>query len=163
MSADCRLTVTVRPARDAEEIEAAKRLRLQVFCEEQGVTREEELDGLDDEAAHIVALDDSGAGPGREAEEPALIVVATCRLRFEGATCKLERMAVGERFRKLGVGARLLAGAEAEALERGAERIVLHAQTWAQEFYAAGGYRSEGPLFMDARIEHVRMTKELSG
>jgi len=151
LSADCRLTVTVRPARDADEVEAAKRLRIRVFCDEQGVDPDEELDGLDDAATHIVALDESG-------------VVATCRLRFlDGGVCKLERMAVERRLRGLGVGAKLLAAAEAEALERGVKEMALNAQTSAQEFYAAGGYSPEGPLFMEARIEHVRMTKALTG
>ena len=49
LSADCRLTVTVRTARDAAEVEAARDLRVRVFCDEQGVDPGEELDGLDDE------------------------------------------------------------------------------------------------------------------
>jgi predicted GNAT family N-acyltransferase len=148
LSADCRRTVTVRPARDADEIAAAKRLRLRVFCEEQGVDPDEELDGLDDEATQIVALDESG-------------VIATCRLRFPDGGCKLERMAVEGRVRGLGVGGRLLAGAEAVAGERGARTVVLNAQTRARDFYAARGYVAEGELFMEAGIEHVRMTKRL--
>jgi predicted GNAT family N-acyltransferase len=109
LSPDCRLTVTVRPTRDAAEVDAAQQLRLRVFCDEQGVPREIELDGLDDDAIQVVALDDSG-------------VIATCRLRFvdRGATCKLERMAVESRVRSLGVGGRLLAGAEDSARAEGA-------------------------------------------
>jgi predicted GNAT family N-acyltransferase len=149
LSADCRLAVTMRVARDEAEIETAKRLRLRVFCEEQGVSPEEELDGLDDDAIHVVGLDESG-------------VIATCRLRFvEDGTCKLERMAIDERLRGLGVGAKLLAGAEGEARERGASTIVLNAQRRAEGFYAANGYLAEGGTFMSAEIEHVRMTKEI--
>ena len=150
MSADCRLTLTVREARDAADVEAAKRLRLEVFCEEQGVDRDEELDGLDDEATHVVALDEKG-------------VQATCRLRFLGEDCKLERMAVARRLRGLGAGARLLEESERIARERGASRMVLNAQTRAQGFYAGAGYGPEGELFMEANIEHVRMTKPLDG
>ena len=149
MSADCRLTVTVRPACDAGEIEAAMDLRVRVFCGEQGVSREEELDGLDEQSTQIVALDESG-------------VIATCRLRFpEGGTCKLERMAVEQRLRELGVGARLLAGAESEAGERGASTMLLHAQRRAERFYASSGYVAEGDTFLSAGIEHVRMRKVL--
>jgi predicted GNAT family N-acyltransferase len=159
LSADCRLTVTVREARDAAEVEAAMRLRDRVFLDEQGVSREEEFDGLDDEAVQIVAVDEKG-------------VVATCRLRFGGSpggddlkpgTCKLERMAVEKRARGLGVGARLLAGAEREAAARGAELMVANAQTRAQGFYAGGGFEPEGELFMEAGIEHVKMAKALQG
>lgn len=148
MSAGCRLAVTVRPARVAEEVEAAKDLRVRVFCEEQGVDADEELDDLDAVATHIVALDEKG-------------VLATCRLRFIDGACKLERMAVDARARGLGVGARLLAGAEGAALDAGAPGMVLNAQTRAQGFYEANGYRPEGELFMEANIEHVRMTKPL--
>jgi predicted GNAT family N-acyltransferase len=121
---------------------------MRVFCDEQGVSREEELDGLDDEALQIVAVDESG-------------VVATCRLRGLGAEWKLERMAVEARVRGLGVGARLLAGAEDEARARGAEQMVLHAQIRAAPFYAAKGYAPEGERFMDAGIEHIAMRKAL--
>lgn len=146
----CRLTLTARGARNADEIEAAKLLRVRVFCDEQGVPRDEELDGLDDAATHVVALDESG-------------VVATCRLRFSARDCKLERMAVDSRLRRLGVGASLLEAAESVAAERGAERVALHAQTRAREFYAAAGYEAEGELFVEAEIEHVLMTKSLRG
>jgi len=148
LSADSRLTLTVRPARDATEVEAAMDLRARVFCDEQGVSREKELDGLDAEALQIVALDESG-------------VIATCRLRDLGAEWKLERMAVEARVRGLGVGARLLAGAEDEARARGAEQMVLHAQIRAEPFYAANGYAPEGEWFMDAGIEHIAMRKAL--
>jgi predicted GNAT family N-acyltransferase len=161
LSADCRLSVTLRPARDAAEVEAAKGLRLRVFCDEQGVAREEELDGLDDAALHLLALDESG-------------VIATCRLRFptarpeakprtqpDGRACKLERMAVEQRLRGLGVGAKLLAAAEEEARARGLGTMVLNAQVRVQDFYASQGYRPEGDRFMEARIEHVRMRKLL--
>ncbi len=156
MSADCRLTVTVRQARDAAEVADALALRVRVFCDEQGVSHEEELDGLDDEATLLVALDDRG-------------VVATCRLRFvdEGGApesaydCKLERMVVDQRARGHGGGRRLLDRAEEVARERGARRMVLGAQTRAQGFYAGAGYEAEGGIFLDAGIEHVRMTKPL--
>ena len=123
-------------------------LRVRVFCDEQGVSREEELDGLDDEALQIVALDESG-------------VVATCRLRDLGAEWKLERMAVEARVRGLGVGASLLVGAEAEARTRGAEQMVMHAQIRAEPFYAATGYPGEGAVFMAAGSEHIAMRKAL--
>jgi predicted GNAT family N-acyltransferase len=149
LSADCRLTVTVRATLDPAEIEAALQLRVRVFVDEQKVDVSEELDGLDDGATQIVGIDESG-------------VIATCRLRYpEAGACKLERMAVDRRFRGLGVGARLLAGAEDEARRAGAGTIVLGSQLRAQEFYGSNGYAPEGEPFMDAGIEHIRMTKSL--
>jgi predicted GNAT family N-acyltransferase len=149
LTADCRLTITVRPARDAAEVEAAMDLRVRVFVDEQGVDAEEELDELDDQSVQIVGLDDTG-------------VIATCRLRDLGdGDWKLERMAVDPRLRRLGVGARLLEGAEREARDRGARQMVLHAQRRAEAFYASQGYLAEGDTFLEAEIEHVRMRKAL--
>jgi predicted GNAT family N-acyltransferase len=141
--------VTVRPARDAAEIEAAMDLRVRVFVGEQGVHPEKEMDDLDDESTQIVGLDE-----GR--------VIATCRLRDVGeGTWKLERMAVERRLRKLGVGSRLLAGAEEEARAEGAREMLLHAQLGAEAFYASNGYVAEGDTFLEAEIEHVAMRKAL--
>ena len=70
-------------------------------------------------------------------------------------------MAVEARLRKLGVGAKLLAGAEDEARAEGARELVLNAQRRAEPFYASKGYVSEGDTFLDAGIEHVRMRKAL--
>ena len=124
-------------------------LRVEVFVDEQGVDPGEELDDLDAESSQIVALDESA-------------VIATCRLRYpEEAVCKLERMVVKWPYRKQGVGASLLARAEAEAREHGASTMVLNAQRRAEAFYAANGYVAEGQPFLDAGIEHVRMTKAL--
>jgi predicted GNAT family N-acyltransferase len=151
LNTDCRLTVTVRPARGRADVDAAMDLRVRVFVDEQGVDPEEELDELDDESLQIVGLDETG-------------VIATCRLRdLGGGAWKLERMAVDRRLRGQGVGARLLAGAEGEARERGAREMVLHAQRRAQPFYSAHGYLSEGKPFFEAEIEHVRMRKSLGG
>jgi len=151
LSADCRLTLTVRPARDAAEVKAAMDLRVRVFVDEQGVDPGEEVDELDEESLQIIGLDDTG-------------VIATCRVRELGAEeWKLERMVVDRRVRGLRVGGRLLTGAEGEARRRGARQMVLHAQRRAQPFYAAHGYAAEGDTFLDAEIEHVRMRKELGG
>jgi predicted GNAT family N-acyltransferase len=130
-------------------VRAARELRIEVFCDEQGVPLELELDGKDDESTQMVALDESG-------------IVATCRLRYpDPGACKLERMVVAKRLRGLGVGARLLAGCEDEARRAGAGTMVLNSQLRAQPFYAANGYEPEGETFMDADIEHIRMTKAL--
>jgi predicted GNAT family N-acyltransferase len=141
--------VTVRRARDPAEFEEAMNLRMRVFVDEQGVSPEEELDEFDQEATQLVAVDESG-------------VIATCRLRdFEPGVWKLERMAVDARVRGLGVGGRLLAGAEEEARAAGARQMLLHAQRRAEAFYASHDYVPEGATFMDAGIEHIAMRKAI--
>jgi predicted GNAT family N-acyltransferase len=70
-------------------------------------------------------------------------------------------MVVDARQRKLGVGGRLMEWAEQEARAKGAKTMVLNSQLSAQAFYGSRGYEPEGETFMDADIEHVRMTKAL--
>jgi predicted GNAT family N-acyltransferase len=141
--------VEVRPARSDDEVEAALQLRLRVFSGEQGIAREAELDGLDPEATHIVAL--------RQGEP-----VGTCRLRFPGGTCKLERMAVDPNFRGRGLGTRLADASEQEASAHGATEVVLHAQRQVEGFYAGCGYVAEGDTFLEEGIPHVLMRKALT-
>ena len=138
----------VRPARDQSEVDAALALRHDVFCIEQGVSLEEELDGRDDEALHLVAVE-GGA------------VVATCRLLAEGSEVKLGRMAVATAHRGRRLAAALLVETDARARALGARRIVLGAQLTAQAVYERAGYAPYGDVFLDAGIEHVMMGKPL--
>lgn len=138
----------IRPARDQSEVDAALALRYDVFCIEQGVSLDEERDGRDDEALHIVAVD-GGA------------VVATCRLLEEGSEVKLGRMAVATSHRGRRLAAALLVEADVRARELGARRIVLAAQLTAQAVYERAGYAPYGDVFLDAGIDHVMMGKPL--
>jgi predicted GNAT family N-acyltransferase len=68
-------------------------------------------------------------------------------------------MAVAAEARRSGIGRRLMAAAEAEARDRGAAEVVLHAQRQAEPFYAACWYRAEGDTFEEEGIPHVVMRK----
>jgi predicted GNAT family N-acyltransferase len=138
----------VRPARDQSEIDAALALRYEVFCVEQGVSLEEERDGLDGESLHLVVVDDGK-------------IVGTCRLLLVGSEVKLGRMAVAASHRGRGLAAELLVEADARSHELRAERIALAAQLTAQALYERAGYAPYGDVFLDAGIEHVMMGKAL--
>lgn len=137
----------VRRASGPDEVAAAIALRAAVFVDEQGVPLEEDLDGRDGEALHLVAVADDGT------------VVGTCRLLTDGTTLRLGRMAVAPAARRRGLGLRLLELADAEAGASGAERTVLAAQLTALGLYERAGYTARGGVFLDAGIEHVWMEK----
>jgi predicted GNAT family N-acyltransferase len=141
--------IEVRPTRDEAEVAAALALREEVFCGEQGVSLAEERDGRDEEALHLVVVDDG-------------VVVATCRLLVEGTTVKLGRMAVARTRRGLGLARALITEAEGRARALGADRMALAAQLNAQALYDRAGYDAYGDVFLDAGIEHVMMSKALS-
>jgi len=129
---------------------AALALREAVFCDEQGVPRELEVDGLDPVARHLVAVDE----PGGE-------VVGTLRLLRDGDTAKVGRVAVRRSWRRRGVASRMLEMAVERAQGEGCTRARLAAQMQATEVYAGVGFAVESEPFQEAGIEHVWMGREL--
>lgn len=142
-------TFEIRRVRTRQELAAAMALRYDVFCGEQGVPRSEERDGRDHDALHLVALDDGGR------------TIGTCRLVFVGRTVQFSRLAVAPTARRRGVATALLRVADEQTRAGGANRLVLHAQTYARTLYERHGYEPRGPEFTEAGIEHVAMEKVL--
>ncbi|MEA2246280.1 MAG: hypothetical protein QOH46_809 [Solirubrobacteraceae bacterium] len=141
--------IEVRPARGAAELSAALALRHEVFVVEQRVPREEEYDGADEQALHLVALE---AGQ----------VVGTCRLIVDRDTVTIGRVAVAAAARRRGLASRLLAEAEEHTRALGARRIALAAQTGALALYEQAGYTAYGERFLDAGIDHLMMEKDIA-
>lgn len=145
------MSFEVRRPRDPAELDAARALRVEVFVHEQGVPLEEEIDAADEEALHLVAVDEDG------------VVQATCRVLTEGDDAmRVGRLCVRRNARRQGVGAALLAEAEREARAAGAGRMVMNAQTSAMSLYAANGYEPRGEPFDEVGIEHLAMEKTLA-
>lgn len=119
--------------------EAAGRIRLEVFVEEQQVPLEEELDVRDAQCLHAVAYDADGQAMG------------TGRLLPDG---HIGRMAVRKPWRGQGVGSLLLTALMDAARRRGDAEVVLDAQMHARAFYARHGFVEEGETFMDAGMPH---------
>jgi predicted GNAT family N-acyltransferase len=138
----------IRRVRTRSELQAAMDLRYQVFCLEQGVPRNEERDGRDYDALHLIAVEDER-------------LLGTCRLVFVGTTVQFSRLAVARPARRRGVATALLRAADEETLAGGANRLVLHAQTYARSLYDQAGYVTRGREFTEAGIEHVAMEKVL--
>lgn len=123
-------------------------IRHEVFVREQHVPIEEELDERDAVCVHAVAYDADGTPVG------------TGRLLPDG---HIGRMAVRRSQRGRGVGAMLLNRLVEEARRRGHAQVELAAQLHAQAFYAAHGFVTEGPVFLDAGIDHIHMRRKLTG
>jgi predicted GNAT family N-acyltransferase len=138
------VTISCQPARAPAEAVAIRR---RVFIEEQGVPEPDELDGHDAERTHFLARDAAGRAIG-----------CAC-LRPYGAQHKVERVAVLPELRGTGLGRELMSAVEAHAREVGARGLVLHAQASVVAFYEKLGWRSSGPRFFEAGIEHQKMEK----
>jgi predicted GNAT family N-acyltransferase len=142
--------VEVRWAASPTELEGAIAVREQVFCVEQGVSREEELDGLDGDASHIVAL----APGGTE-------VIGTTRLRIGGSQARVGRVAVTREWRERGIASQMLELALERARDRGCESARLAAQIQATGVYQRAGFAVESEPFEEAGIAHVWMGRSL--
>jgi len=140
----------IRWAAGREDLQGAIRVREAVFCQEQGVPIEEELDGLDEEALHLVAL----APEDRR-------VIGTLRLLFDGEVVKVGRVAVDASWRRRGIAARMLALALVRAAAEGSRTARLAAQLEAVELYEKAGFAVQSEVFQEAGIDHVWMGRGL--
>jgi predicted GNAT family N-acyltransferase len=119
----------------------ASPIRFTVFCEEQGVPRDIELDEQDSTSVHAVVFD---------GETP----VATGRLLPDG---HIGRMAVLKGWRNRGVGGLMLQKLIECAKARGYREVALSAQVHAVPFYRAHGFGEEGSEYLEAGIRHQAM------
>jgi putative N-acetyltransferase (TIGR04045 family) len=135
---------------DPGEMRGASDVREEVFCREQGVPREDELDGRDEQALHMVAIE-----PERRQ------VIGTLRLLLDGEVAKVGRVAVEREWRRHGIAARMLESAIERARELGCVRALLAAQLQATGVYERAGFLVESEPFEEAGIVHVWMGQQL--
>jgi predicted GNAT family N-acyltransferase len=139
--------VNVRDADFAADFASIRFVRTAVFIDEQRVPLELEFDDRDALCRHVLAL---------EGERP----IGTGRIDV-GYGGKIGRVAVLESARRNGVGNAIMARLHEIAREQGLTRLWCHAQLTAVPFYEHLGYRSLGPVFDEAGIDHVRMECDL--
>jgi predicted GNAT family N-acyltransferase len=124
----------------------ARRIRIEVFVDEQGIALDLEFDAEDASSLHAVASTSAG------------LAVGTARLLADG---HIGRVAVTREARGQGVGRILLLKLMAAARERGQREVELFSQVSAQQFYQRYGFQVVGPPFDDAGIPHVTMRARL--
>jgi predicted GNAT family N-acyltransferase len=133
-----------------EQLSGALKVRRQVFVNEQGISEEEEYDGYDEKALHMVVRDDGGS------------IVGTARVRFLASNqAKIERMAVLKPFRRQCIGSRIIAFLGEQLGNQQVEYLILHAQLSAVTFYKSCGFQEVGETFEEAGISHIKMEKQL--
>jgi len=141
----------LRWAATSEDLQKALRVREQVFCREQGVPREVEIDGCDETALHLVAVEPEGER-----------VIGTLRLLLGGGVAKVGRVAVERDWRRRGIASRMLDLALARARERGCQQALLASQLDATGLYERAGFAVESDPFEEAGIAHVWMGRRLT-
>jgi predicted GNAT family N-acyltransferase len=120
-------------------------IRGKVFIEEQQVAEEIERDDKDDIATHFLLTHND-------------IALACGRMLPDG---KVGRLAVLKEHRGQGLGRRLLDYIINHARLHGMNRLYLHAQAHAADFYLDAGFFHCGEPFEEAGIPHVAMDLEI--
>jgi ElaA protein len=136
--------VRIKRVRSAKDLERAYAIRMRVFVNEQNVPAEIEMDADDQRAIHLLATLSGKA-------------VGTARVVVRRGNAKIGRMAVLKRYRKKGIGRKLLQRAVKTAIKSGARRVYLNAQVPVISFYEALHFLAVGPVFDEAGIPHRKM------
>ncbi len=132
-----------------QDIVTCHALRRVVFIEEQGVAEDLEVDGLDDQAKHILAMLDGRA-------------VGCARLLTHGDVGKIGRVCVLADQRGTGLGAAIMRVAvDVCRTMPGVVKVKLGAQIHALQFYERLGFVPYGDVYDDAGIPHRDMVLAL--
>src|ERR1700710_320351 len=116
-------TISIRIARDPNDLMLVTAIRAAVYLAEQDCPLEEEFDGNDMVAAHFI---------GFIGKEPA----ACLRVRFFGEFAKVERLAVGHQFRRSRVSFKLVQASFDYIKRKGFKKVYGHAQDRLINFWA---------------------------
>jgi predicted GNAT family N-acyltransferase len=136
--------IQVNKVKTKSEIDTIFKIRNQVFVIEQMVDAAEEYDDDDEKCTHFIAYNNG-------------VACGTARWRFKDkGIIKLERFAVLKEYRNTGVGAALVKAVLNDLPY--ANKIMLHAQLHAVPFYEKMGFKSYGPQFEEAGIQHFAMS-----
>lgn len=135
----------IRLAQTKKEILDHLFIRGQVFIIEQAIDYAIEFEGDDALCDLFVCYMDG-------------VPVGAARLKGN----KVGRVATLNEYRYHGIGRAMMDFIEDYAKQKGRNVLKLHAQKPVEDFYLRLGYVSEGPIFYEADIPHVLMTKKLT-
>jgi predicted GNAT family N-acyltransferase len=136
-------TIEVKKVVNSEDFESVFSIRKTVFVVEQKCPADIEFEN-EEISHHFLAF--ANGKP-----------VGTCRWRKTENGYKCERFAVLKDYRSYGIGSELLKTLLND-LPDDATYIYLHAQLTAMGLYAKMGFEAEGNMFVEAGIQHFKMT-----
>ena len=141
-----------------------KKIREQVFIQEQNVPVELEWDDLDKKAFHVLAevhFNDKEVGAeivDNKIVNSKKLAIGTARIIINNKQAHIGRMAVLSDWRGKGVGSEILLRCINECKKQSVEKIVLNAQIYVTQFYQKAGFKISSDEFLDAGIAHKQMT-----
>ena len=120
-------------------------IRYEVFVDEQKVPEKLEIDGLDNEAKHVLAFVDC-------------VPIGTGRILSDG---HIGRVAVLKDYRGLGIGKLIMKELIKWAHDLSLEKVWLSSQWHAHSFYLDFGFVCVDEIYKEAGIDHIKMYRVL--
>ena len=107
-------------------------------------------DNLEEASIHLMGVTSEGK------------ILACGRLHLNTSEeAQIRYMGVSEDLRRYGIGSKMIKKLEEEAINQGANQIMLNARENAVAFYKSLGYFEVGPYESDIQIPHTRMEKKI--
>lgn len=131
------------------EYDLVKKIRTEVFTNEQGADAQGEFDCYDNSAEYALLFDDNTA-------------IATARLVKAESGCKIGRIAVLKQYRGQGLGDEIVRAVVQRAFNSGTQRVFVDAQNYAVGFYEKIGFKIIGDEITDRGLPHIPMCLERS-
>lgn len=154
------MTIQLFEGNISESLKVAFSIRRTVFIEGQDVPEEDDFDGLDESATHILAVNE-----GKKAVGTARFRVTEKHQNNSPKKIKLERFAVLEEHRGEKIGQRMVEFAlqkiQKKEEYKTVETIYLHAQLAAVSLYERCGFEKYGDIFEESGIMHYKMIYRL--
>ncbi|KAL0222903.1 hypothetical protein P9112_002293 [Eukaryota sp. TZLM1-RC] len=136
-----------------ELLQKAFDIRTTVFVDEQQVPEEEEIDDDDYSPStyhYLLNHNDVPIGTARSLHS------------LDNCSAKIGRVAILKSHRNKGYGKYLIESILTNLKSMGIAMVSLAGQLQSLGFYHSVGFKEEGPVFLDAGIEHKMMFKALS-
>ena len=151
--------ISIIKIKNNSELEKAFNMRVKVFVDEQGCPISEEFDKWDNwdtinvESFHFnIYFKNVCAGTAR------VIIDNNLSLNL---TAKIQRVCILNNYRNIHLGVTLIKKLHEFIKKKGIRYSEISAQISAIGFYRKLGYIEEGSIYMDAGIEHKKMTMNI--
>ena len=142
------MSIEIRRAQSAEDIDQCFALRVEVFVGEQGFPQDTELDQHDPGADHFMAVD---LTTGR--------VIGTARLLKEAESIgRIGRLAISQDMREQGYGRDLMWYVMGWGFRKYSE-LHVNAQLGVIPFYQKLGFETTGQIFIEEGMPHQLMVQ----
>ena len=132
----------------ADELKKALQVRYKVFTIGQGIDKKLDVDGKDNEALNLIAINNDK-------------VVGTVRFLINGEESILQRLAVLPDYRHQNYASGLINYGKNLLIEKGIKEVIAHAQVRSLGVYLNNGFKTYGEEFLEVGTPHISIKLDL--